>query len=98
MAMAAAPGALEAPFPHPQHGGWLGHMLPGGFFFFWGSWWLLGVFRLALHASPRAPYVGRAWYDLPWTSRRVPLEPLFKVFLTFIGINGELWFGHESWR
>ena len=35
---------------------------------------------------------------MPWAPRRVPLEPLFKVLLTFIGINGELWFGHESWR
>jgi len=98
MAMAAAPAGPGAPFPHPQHVGWLGHMLPGGFFLFWGSWWLLGVFRLALRATPRAPYAGRAWFDLPWAPRRVPLEPLFKVALPFIGINGELWFGHESWR
>lgn len=66
----------------------------------WKRWRRLRVraCRLALHASPRAPYVGRAWYDMPWAPRRVPLEPLFKVLLTFIGINGELWFGHESWR
>ena len=51
---AAAPDIFSAPFPHPQHGGWLGHMLPGGFFLFWGSWWLLGVFRWALR-FPRHP-------------------------------------------
>ena len=51
MSGAAAPDMFSAPFPHPQHGGWLGHILPGGFFLFWGSWWLLGVFRWAYCAS-----------------------------------------------
>ena len=74
-------------------------MLPGWFFFGWASWWLLGVFRLHMRSSSREPYVARAWYDFPWCCcTKVPLEPLLKVLLTFIGINGELWFGHESWR
>ncbi|KAK9917098.1 hypothetical protein WJX75_000858 [Coccomyxa subellipsoidea] len=88
---------MDGPIPHPSHGGWLGHMLPGWFFFGWATWWLIGVFRLYLKSSVKAPYSARTWYDFPFSSR-VPIEPLLKVLLTFIGINGELWFGHESWR
>ena len=75
-------------------------MLPGWFFFGWATWWLLGVFNLYMRSSSRAPYSARAWYEFPWCSCscNVPLEPLLKVALTFVGINGELWFGHESWR
>ena len=89
--------SMDGPIPHPSHGGWLGHMLPGWFFFGWATWWLIGVFRLYLKSSVKAPYSARTWYDFPFSSR-VPIEPLLKVLLTFIGINGELWFGHESWR
>ena len=78
-------------------GGWLGHMLPGWFFFGWAAWWLVSVLRLYLASSTKAPYASRCWYEFPW-GKRAPLEPILKVVLTFIGINGELWFGHESWR
>jgi hypothetical protein len=83
--------------PHPKHGGWLGHMLPGWFFLAWSSWWLFSIFRLYLRETSKHPYAGRSWYDFPLLSS-VPLEPLCKVFFTFIGINGELWAGHESYR
>lgn len=96
-AHAAMSESLDGPMPHPAHGGWLGHMLPGWFFFAWGTWWLIGVFRLYMKSSARAPYTARSWYEFPSCSR-IPIEPLLKVLLTFIGINGELWFGHESWR
>ncbi len=89
--------SLDGPIPHPSHGGWLGHMLPGWFFFGWATWWLIGVFRLYMKSSVKAPYKARTWYDFPF-STRVPIEPLLKMLLTFVGINGELWFGHESWR
>lgn len=73
-------------------------MLPGWFFFGWATWWLVGVFRLYMNSSVRAPYQARTWYEFPSNCCKVPLEPLLKVLLTFVGINGELWFGHESWR
>lgn len=51
--------------------------------------------------AKRRPYVARAWFPWPtkpqWLSS-LPLEPWCKVLLPFIGINGELWAGHESWR
>ncbi|CAL5223553.1 g6086 [Coccomyxa viridis] len=72
-------------------------MLPGWFFFGWATWWMIGVFRAYMASSGKAPYSARAWYDFPW-AKSIPLEPILKVVLTFIGINGELWFGHESWR
>ena len=96
-AHSADAASLEGPIPHPMHGGWLGHMLPGWFFFGWATWWLVGLFRAYMASSGKAPYSARAWYDFPW-GKRLPLEPILKVVLTFIGINGELWFGHESWR
>ncbi len=51
--------------------------------------------------AKRRPYVARSWF--PWPGKpqwlaSVPLEPWCKVVLPFIGINGELWAGHESWR
>ncbi len=88
---------LEGPIPHPMHGGHLGHMLPGWFFFAWATWWLIGIFRTYMLSSGRSPYSARCWFEFPW-AKRIPLEPILKVALTFIGINGELWFGHESWR
>ena len=88
---------LEGPIPHPMHGGHLGHMLPGWFFFAWATWWLIGIFRTYMLSSGRSPYSARCWFEFPW-AKRIPLEPMLKVALTFIGINGELWFGHESWR
>lgn len=96
-AAAAAADSLDGPIPHPMHGGWLGHMLPGWFFFGWATWWLIGVFRAYMASSGKSPYIARGWYEFPWGTR-IPLEPILKVVLTFIGINGELWFGHESWR
>lgn len=71
--------------------------MPGWFFFGWATWWMIGVFRAYMASSGKAPYSARAWYDFPW-AKSIPLEPILKVVLTFIGINGELWFGHESWR
>ncbi len=40
-AVALPPGTIR----HPTHGAFLGHVLPGGFFLTWGSYWLVMVFR-----------------------------------------------------
>ena len=93
----AEAASLEGPIPHPMHGGHLGHMLPGWFFFAWATWWLTGIFRTYMLSSGRSPYSAQGWFEFPW-AKHIPLEPVLKVALTFIGINGELWFGHESWR
>ena len=60
MAGVAAGGDLSGPIPHPMHGGWLGHMLPGWFFLGWAAWWVVGNFRLYLRSSSRSPYTGAA--------------------------------------
>ncbi len=87
----------SGPIPHPKHGGWLGHMLPGWFFIGWSTWWLYSIFRLYLGETTKQPYVSRTWFEFPYL-QSVPVEPLCKVLFTFLGINGELWFGHESYR
>eukprot|EP00884_Botryococcus_braunii_P010593 jgi/Botrbrau1/19535/Bobra.0035s0029.1 len=87
----------SGPFPHPKHGGWLGHMLPGWFFMGWSSWWLYSIFRLYLGETTKQQYTSRSWFEFPYL-QSLPVEPLCKVLFTFLGINGELWFGHESFR
>lgn len=47
--------------------------------------------------ATKHPFSSRTWFDFPFL-KSVPVEPLCKVVFTFIGINGELWFGHESYR
>ena len=54
--------------------------------------------RLYFNASGKQPYRTRSWYDFPWAARRVPVEPMLKFVLPFIGINAELWAGHVSYR
>lgn len=93
------------------HGAFLGHIVPGLFFAIWGTWWLIALFdtyltamAMATHrsSSPSAgQFSSKPWYRVffgPLWLRRMPLEPLLKVFLPGMGILGELWLGHESWR
>jgi hypothetical protein len=87
------PGTIR----HPSHGAYLGHILPGCFFCFWGSYWLISVFRLYLKSNGKTAFQSKAWYEFKYCTR-VPLEPLLKIFLPFIGINGELWAGHSHYR
>jgi hypothetical protein len=80
------------------HGGDIGHVLPGTFFFVWGSWWLLNTLRdYSFSTPPNKLFRSKPWFLQPFL-RELPLEPILKVFCTFIGINGELWAGHPSWR
>ena len=88
-----APGTIR----HPTHGAFKGHLLPGCFFLIWGTYWLLSVFRLHFKSSEKKPFKSRAWYPFLWP-KSVPLEPLLKVVFPFIGINGELWAGHDHYR
>lgn len=47
------------------------------------------------------PFRTRGWQAAPFgpaAVRALPLEPLVKLTLPFVGILGELWLGHESWR
>ena len=37
----------------------------------------------------------QAWFELPLLPGK-PLEPIFKIFFTFVGICGELWVGQKS--
>lgn len=83
--------------PHPKHGGWLGHMLPGWFFLAWSCWWSYSTIRLYMKDATKYPFASRTWFEFPLL-KSVPVEPLCKVVFTFVGINGELWFGHESYR
>lgn len=84
-----------------NHGGYLGHILPGVFFIIWGVWWMIATFNTYLRcASARKGFVSRPWYLAffgPTWLRTIPLEPLIKVILPSIGILGELWLGHSSW-
>ena len=85
-----------------EHGAWLGHMLPGSLFVVLGTWWALSVFILFLRSRiARRPFLSRVWYCIPggpsWL-RSAPIEPLMKVALPLVGILGELWLGHESYR
>lgn len=99
MDMAGSPAPPLAPgtIRHPTHGAFKGHLLPGCFFLIWGTYWLLSVFRLHFKSSEKKPFKSRAWYPFLWP-KSVPLEPLLKVVFPFIGINGELWAGHDHYR
>ena len=90
---ALAPGTIR----HPTHGAFKGHLLPGCFFLIWGTYWLVSVYRVHLQSTDKKPYKTRAWYPFPWP-KQLPLEPLLKVVFPFIGINGELWAGHDHYR
>ena len=46
MDMGASSAAPPGTIPHPDHGTWEGHILPGTFFILWSSWWLFSNFRL----------------------------------------------------
>ena len=46
MDMGASAAAPPGMIPHPDHGTWEGHILPGTFFILWSSWWLFSNFRL----------------------------------------------------
>ena len=54
--------------------------------------------RLQLKASSKVPFTSRSWFEFPWALKNVPIEPVLKVLLPFVGINGELWAGHVSYR
>ena len=98
------------PVPQPTHGGYSGHVLPGVAFLALGFWWLMGTVRAYARArvSPqRRPFRPRAWYPVffqeenegtPKNRFRLPLEPCLILALCTLGINGELWLGHESFR
>jgi hypothetical protein len=68
----------------------------------WGAWWLVALCDTYLTAlALNRPFSSRPWYHAffgPTWLRRIPLEPVLKVILPSIGILGELWLGHESWR
>ena len=84
------------------HGAFLGHIVPGSFFIIWGVYWLLATFHAYLQASAlRRQFSPRSWYLCPWGTawlRAFPLEPVIKIVLPSIGILGEVWLGHPSWR
>jgi hypothetical protein len=84
------------------HGAFLGHIVPGAFFILWGVWWLVALFDTFLTTMAfKHKFSSKAWYHAffgPVWLRRIPLEPLIKIFLPFMGILGELWLGHPSWR
>ncbi|KAK9807527.1 hypothetical protein WJX72_001620 [[Myrmecia] bisecta] len=89
----------EGGIGHPIHGARLGHYLPGWFFVFWGSWWILSVFRLHFKSSAKTPFASRGWFEWPtWVPGNLPLEPIAKVVMPFIGILGELWLGHDAYQ
>lgn len=77
-------------------------MLPAGFFFAWGAWWCLCLFSTYVGClASKRPFVTRGWWGLPCSPARLrglPLEPLVKVALPLVGILGELWLGHDSFR
>lgn len=43
----------------------------------------------------RTPPLRRAWFEVPQLPG-VPLEPYLKIFLTFMGILGELYLGQKT--
>lgn len=84
------------------HGAFTGHVVPGAFFLFWGLWWAILTYSHYFQclASNRR-FQTRGWQLLPFGPlrlRSVPLEPFVKLVLPVVGILGELWLGHESFR
>ncbi|GAB4813862.1 hypothetical protein N2152v2_000908 [Parachlorella kessleri] len=84
------------------HGAFLGHVVPGTFFIVWGTWWMVAGFQFYLVSlANKQSFKSRSWYRWPWAPRviqQLPLEPIVKVVLPSLGILGELWAGHESYR
>lgn len=48
-------------------------------------------------AQQRKEFTSRSYYQSTYISK-LPLEPLAKLILPFIGILGELWLSHGKWR
>lgn len=68
----------------------------------WGAWWALTTFARYLSCLERKqPFRTHGWQRLPVGPSRLrgaPLEPLVKLVLPLVGILGELWLGHDSYR
>jgi hypothetical protein len=68
----------------------------------WGFWWALATFTHYVQClAAKKRFRTRGWRMLPFGPRRLrrlPLEPLVKLALPLVGILGELWLGHESYR
>ncbi|EFN55136.1 hypothetical protein CHLNCDRAFT_134206 [Chlorella variabilis] len=84
------------------HGGFDGHIVPGCFFIVWGLWWAITTYAHYMQClAARRGFRARGWQLLPFglrRLRRLPLEPFVKLCLPLVGILGELWLGHESYR
>lgn len=81
-----------------KHGSLPGHALPGSFFLMWGMWWFANIVSIQIHrVQHRKDFTSRSYYHSSYLSK-LPLEPLAKLVLPFIGILGELWLSHGRWR
>eukprot|EP00892_Ulva_mutabilis_P005000 jgi/Ulvmu1/2872/UM146_0014.1 len=81
-----------------KHGSLGGHVLPGSFFLMWATWWFANIVSIQIHrAQQRKEFTSRSYYQSTYISK-LPLEPLAKLILPFIGILGELWLSHGKWR
>lgn len=92
-----SPGDDHTAHKH-QHGSLGGHVLPGSFFLIWATWWFANIVSIQIHrAQHRKEFTSRSYYHSTYLSK-LPLEPLAKLVLPFIGILGELWLSHGKWR
>lgn len=68
----------------------------------WGLWWAITTYAHYMQClAARRGFRARGWQLLPFglrRLRRLPLEPFVKLCLPLVGILGELWLGHESYR
>ena len=83
-------------------GAFTGHVVPGSFFLVWGLWWAVTTYNHYIKClALKRPFQTRGWRQVPFGPQRlreVPLEPFVKICLPLVGILGELWLGHESFR
>lgn len=79
-------------------GSWIGHVLPGWLIIFWGLHWLAAILRSYLTADRPGSYRAKAVHQVIGTPQHWPIEPSLKIAITLLGISGELWWGHPTWR
>lgn len=71
-------------------GTFVGHAIPGSFFFLFGIWWTLNIFR-DFYKSKRKngkPFLSQTWYPGPFC-KGFPLEITLKITVVTLGMTGE---------
>lgn len=76
-------------------GSWSSNVAPGVVCLLWATHWTFNVFKSYLTSSKNSPYSKQTTYSvLGWQA----VEGVLKIFIPFLFIVVELWWGHGHFR